>query len=49
MRAAYGVPEPIAMGSVTGGNRTDATIYPVRIDSGGIPHVEENRNDIIGE
>jgi poly-gamma-glutamate capsule biosynthesis protein CapA/YwtB (metallophosphatase superfamily) len=27
--------------------KVDATIYPVRIDSGGIPHVEKNTSDII--
>jgi poly-gamma-glutamate capsule biosynthesis protein CapA/YwtB (metallophosphatase superfamily) len=28
-------------------NRMDITIYPVRIDSGGVPHIEKNTNDII--
>jgi poly-gamma-glutamate capsule biosynthesis protein CapA/YwtB (metallophosphatase superfamily) len=28
-------------------NRMNITIYPVRIDSDGVPHVEENTNDIV--
>lgn len=28
-------------------NRIDATIYPVRIDSSGVPHIEKDTSDII--